>query len=104
VVLLSTHIITDVEAMATDLILLRQGRVRWTGTPRALEIDAAGSVWEVTLDQATFERVRSTSQISQAIRRGDQVDTRLIAATRPLAYAIQVEPSLEEACLYVAGL
>jgi ABC-2 type transport system ATP-binding protein len=103
VVLLSTHIITDVEAMATDLILLRQGRVRWTGTPRALENDAAGSVWEVTLDQATFEQVRSASQISQAIRRGDQVDTRLIAATRPHADALPVEPSLEEAYLYLAG-
>lgn len=102
-VVLSTHIITDVEAMATDLILLQQGRVRWTGTPPALQNDAAGAVWEVTLDPATFERLRSTYQISQAIRRGDQIDTRLIAASRPHADAIAIEPSLEEAYLYMAG-
>jgi ABC-type multidrug transport system ATPase subunit len=102
-VLLSTHIITDVEAMATDLILLHRGQVHWAGTPPALQYDAAGSVWEVTLDSATFERLRSTFQISQAIRRGDQIDTRLIAASRPHADASQVEPSLEEAYLYLAG-
>src|SRR5262249_50711642 len=68
VVLLSTHIITDVEAMATDLILLHQGQLRWTGTPQALQNDATGTVWEVTVDTATFARLRGTCQISQAIR------------------------------------
>jgi ABC-2 type transport system ATP-binding protein len=103
VVLLSTHIITDVEAMATDLILLHQGRVRWTGTPQALQNDAAGTVWEGTVDTATFARLRGKYQISQAIRRGDLIDIRLIAATRPHAEAAAVEPSLEEAYLYLAG-
>jgi ABC-type multidrug transport system ATPase subunit len=103
VVLLSTHIITDVEAMATDLILLRHGQVRWTGTPQALQDDAAGTVWEVTVDAATFDRLRRLHQTSQAIRRGDLVDLRLIAATRPHEGAVPVEPSLEEAYLYLAG-
>lgn len=103
-VILSTHIITDVEAMATDLILLNRGRVHWTGTPVALQNDAADNVWEVTLDLATFEHLRDTYQVSQAIRRGNQVETRLIATTRPHVHALQVEPSLEEAYLYLAGL
>jgi ABC-2 type transport system ATP-binding protein len=102
-VLLSTHIITDVEAMATDLILLQHGRVRWTGTPPALQTAAAGTVWEATVDAATFERLRTTCQISQAIRRGEQVDARLICPTQPHAAAVQVEPSLEEAYLYLVG-
>jgi ABC-type multidrug transport system ATPase subunit len=102
-VLLSTHIITDVEAMATDLILLHQGHVRWTGTPQALQHDAAISVWEVIVDAATFDQLRRTWQVSQAVRRGDQVEMRLIAATRPHAEAVPALPSLEEAYLCLAG-
>jgi ABC-type multidrug transport system ATPase subunit len=102
-VILSTHIITDVEAMATDLILLNQGRVHWTGTPGALQNDAVGTVWEVTVDLATFGHLRDTYQVSQAIRRGDRVETRLIATARPHPEATQVEPSLEEAYLYLVG-
>jgi ABC-type multidrug transport system ATPase subunit len=102
-VLLSTHIITDVEAMATDLILLQHGRVRWTGTPQALQDKASGTVWEVEVDGATFDRLRRTYQVSQAIRRGDQVGLRLIAASRPHEEAMPVEPSLEEAYLCLAG-
>src|SRR5207245_1935287 len=41
-VVLSTHIMSDVEAMATDLALLRQGRLLWTGTPAELLADAEG--------------------------------------------------------------
>jgi ABC-2 type transport system ATP-binding protein len=102
-VILSTHIVTDVEVMATDLVLLNQGRVLWNGTPTALQNDAAGAVWEVTLDLATFEHLRGTFQVSQAIRRGNQLETRLVAVSRPHPEAVQVEPSLEEAYLYLAG-
>jgi ABC-type multidrug transport system ATPase subunit len=102
-VILSTHIITDVEVMATDLVLLNQGQILWNGTPAALLHDAASAAWDVTLDPATFERVRSTFQVSQAIRRSKQVETRLVSATQPHPEAVQVEPSLEEAYLYLAG-
>jgi ABC-2 type transport system ATP-binding protein len=102
-VILSTHIITDVEVMTTDLVLLNQGQILWNGTPAALLYDAASAVWEVTLDPATFERIRSTFQVSQAIRRGNQVETRMVSATQPHPEAVQVEPSLEEAYLYLAG-
>jgi ABC-2 type transport system ATP-binding protein len=102
-VILSTHIITDVEAMATDLILLHQGRVHWTGTPSALQHDAVGTVWEVMVDLTTFGHLRDTYQMSLAIRRGDRVETRLIAKTRPHPEAAQVAPSLEEAYLYLVG-
>jgi len=102
-VILSTHIITDVEAMATDLVLLDRGRVLWNGTPTALQNDAAHAVWEVTLDAAAFEQARSLYQVSQAIRRGNQVETRLVTPTSPHATAIAVEPTLEEAYLYMVS-
>jgi ABC-type multidrug transport system ATPase subunit len=102
-VILSTHIITDVEAMATDIALLHHGRLLWTGPPVALQDDTVGSTWTMTIAAAEFEQLRSTYQVSMAIRRGGLVETRLIAPTRPHPTATSVEPSLEEAYLYMLG-
>lgn len=102
-VVLSTHIITDVEAMATNLVLIQRGRVLWNGTPSALQADAAQTVWEMTLDTDSFESLRSRYQISQAIRRGNQVETRLIASESPHPTAVQIKPTLEEAYLFITS-
>jgi len=101
-VVLSTHIITDVEAMAANLVLVQQGRILWNGTPSALEDDAAGTVWEVTLDSKAFEELRSRCQVSQAIRRRNQIEARFIASQQPHSLAVAAEPTLEEA-LYLSG-
>jgi ABC-2 type transport system ATP-binding protein len=102
-VLLSTHIITDVEAMATNLVLVQQGRLLWQGTPTALEDDATGTVWELTLEPAAFEALRGRFQVSQAIRRRDRIEARFIAREQPHAAAVAAEPTLEEAYLYLSG-
>jgi ABC-type multidrug transport system ATPase subunit len=101
-VVLSTHIITDVEAVATDLALLQHGRLIWTGSPAGLLADGAGCVWSVTVDLPTFERLRTTYRASAAIRRGDVVEARLIARESPLPAAVAVAPTLEEAYLLFA--
>ena len=102
-VILSTHIITDIEAMATNLVLIQQGQMLWNGTPSALQSDAAQMVWEVTLDTFTFETLRGRYQVSQAIRRGNQVEARFIAPQRPHPAAVATDPTLEEAYLYISS-
>ena len=53
VIILSTHIISDVEAVASRLVILQEGRVLADTSPEALLASAAGKVWSVTTDQAT---------------------------------------------------
>lgn len=101
-VVLSTHIITDVEAVATDLALLHHVSLIWTGTPVGLLDDAAGCAWSVTVSSVEFGRLRTTVQISSAIRRADMVEVRLLARERPHPAAIAVAPTLEEAYLFFA--
>ncbi|QBD78858.1 ABC transporter ATP-binding protein [Ktedonosporobacter rubrisoli] len=103
-VILSTHIITDIEVMATEIALLRDGRLFWNGTCDALLADATNTAWSVTLDPAAFERLRATYQTSQAIRHGKLVEVRLVAHTCPHPEAVRVEPTLEEAYLSLLSL
>src|SRR5260370_21615735 len=51
IVLLSTHIISDVEAVASRLLILQEGRVLGDTTTDAVLAQTAGSVWGVTTDQ-----------------------------------------------------
>jgi ABC-type multidrug transport system ATPase subunit len=99
IVIFSTHIISDIEATATHLALLNQGRLKWTGTPEALLADAVGSLWTLTIPQAEFESWRARYRVSGAIPRGNSVEMRILTASQPHPLAIQANPTLEEAYL-----
>jgi ABC-type multidrug transport system ATPase subunit len=102
-IILSTHIISDVEAVANRLVILREGRMLVDTTPEALLASAVGKVWSVTTDQAAALRLQASYQVSTMVNQLGGVTLRMISATRPIEGAIVVDPSLEEAYLLVAG-
>src|SRR5690349_16644547 len=67
IILLSTHIISDVEAVASRLLILQQGRVLADTTPEVLLAATVGKVWSVTTDQATALQLQTTSQVSTMV-------------------------------------
>jgi ABC-2 type transport system ATP-binding protein len=96
-VLLSTHIVSDVEASASALAVLAGGRLRFSGTPEALIAEAAGSVWEWTVDATQLAGVRANHTLSGALRRPEGIRVRVLASERPHAEAQAVAPELEDA-------
>jgi len=103
IVLLSTHIISDVEAVANRLVILQEGRVLSDTTPEALLAQTAGSVWSVTVDQATALQLQAAYQVSTMITQMGGITLRLVSTTRPHEAAVVVDPSLEEAYLLATG-
>ena len=103
IILLSTHIISDVEAVASRLMILREGRVLADTTPEALLAGTVGKVWSVTTDQATAMQLQTTYQVSALVSQRNGITLRLISATRPHADATPTEPTLEDAYLLATG-
>jgi ABC-2 type transport system ATP-binding protein len=103
IVLLSTHIISDVEAVAGRLVVLQAGRVLADTTPSALLSRALGSVWTVTTDQATASRLQESNQVSSMVNQLNGISLRIVSPTRPHESAVAVDPSLEEAYLLAVG-
>lgn len=99
IVLLSTHIVGDVEAVASRLVLLRAGQITADTTPQELLTQAAGKVWEVTVDLATAQRLQRVKRVSTMISRPTGVYLRLLSASRPHEAAQPAEANLEEALL-----
>jgi ABC-2 type transport system ATP-binding protein len=103
IVLLSTHIISDVEAVASRLLILQEGRVLADTTPEALLAQTAGSVWSVTTDQATALQLQANYQVSTMVNQINGVTLRIVSPTRPHEAAVVIDPSLEDAYLLATG-
>jgi ABC-type multidrug transport system ATPase subunit len=103
IVLLSTHIISDVEAVAGRLVILQEGRVLTDTAPDALLARAVGAVWTVTADQATALHLQATYQVSSMVNQLSGITLRIVSPTRPHEAAIAADPSLEEAYLVAVG-
>jgi len=100
IILLSTHIIGDVEAAATRLVILQAGRVLADTSPEALRASIVGMVWSVTTDQATAQQLQATQMVSAMVNQGRSITLRVISATQPHEAAVPVDPSLEDAYLH----
>jgi ABC-2 type transport system ATP-binding protein len=99
-VILSTHIVSDVESIATEIAIMREGALVALATPEALMQKAEGSVWEAVLPSQQFDEVRRTMHISGAVRKSDGVHARIVSPECPVAHATPAEPTLEDAFLF----
>jgi ABC-type multidrug transport system ATPase subunit len=98
-VILSTHIVSDVESIATQIAVMKEGALLTMDAPEHLLRRCAGHVWQTTVSSEEFERIRTTVKISSAVRKPDGVHIHFVGEA--LAGAIPVEPELEDAFLYL---
>jgi ABC-type multidrug transport system ATPase subunit len=99
-VILSTHIVSDVESIATGIAIMNHGSLVRHAAPEELLRDAAGSVWELVLTSEQFDDARRRLAVSGAVRKADGVHVRVVAPVPPAANATAVEPTLEDAFLF----
>ena len=101
IVILSTHIVSDVEATATGIALIDRGRLLAHAEPEELLRRAEGRVWEWVIPSADLPAARERWKISGTVRRADGVHVRVVSGVSPGAGAVAVPPSLEDAYLAV---
>jgi ABC-type multidrug transport system ATPase subunit len=99
-VILSTHIVSDIESVATEIAILRHGQLAAFGPPEILLQAAVGKVWECVVSSTEFEGLRSQMKVSSAVRRPDGVHLRLVHPAAPFSGAVSTEPNLEDTFLY----
>ncbi|MEO8380153.1 MAG: ABC transporter ATP-binding protein [Acidobacteriota bacterium] len=99
-VILSTHIVSDVESIATEIAIMKEGSLVALSTPENLMRAAEGTVWEAVLPAEQFDQVRKTMSISGAVRKSDGVHARIVSSEQPVPQAVHAEPTLEDAFLF----
>lgn len=104
IVILSTHIVSDVEAAATEIAILNDGRLVWHSQPEELLRTVEGKVWEWVIPSANLIDVRQRYLVSGTVRRSDGVHVRLVAQAPPNPDVRPLSPTLEDAYLYRLSL
>ena len=98
-VIISTHIVSDVESIAGQLAIMNKGRLVACETPDTILGKARGHVWAAQVDAGAYDVMREGVHILQAQRQGDAMSVRVAHPHSPWPGAQLVEPSLEEALM-----
>lgn len=100
IVLLSTHIVSDVEYIAGEILIMKEGRLIHRGAPDAITHEIDGKVWECRVDPARAEELCSRYNVGNLKNAGDKTILRIIKDEKPMEEAVPAEASLEDLYLY----
>lgn len=100
IVLLSTHIVSDVEYIADEILVMKDGRLIHRGAPEVVTQEAKGLVWECKVDTKAAERYMERYNVGNLKNTGDQTVLRIISDACPCEGAVETEPTLEDLYLY----
>ncbi len=98
-VIMSTHIVSDVESIAGQLAIMRAGKLVAFETPAAILAQARGQVWSASVGAAQYDALRAGVHVLHAQRQGETVALRIAHGESPCEGARAAEPSLEEALM-----
>lgn len=99
-ILLSTHIVSDIESIATQVLLVRKGQLILHGSPKELEEEMEGKVWQV---MSTEEMVHTYAQhynVSNIYREDEQLFVRILSEKKPSPNAVLLRANLEDVFLF----
>ena len=100
IVILSTHIVPDVETTATDIAVIKKGRLISFSSPEELLGLVEGKVWEWVIPPSELAEVKGKHLITQITRRSDGIHVRLISDSSPGSSAAEAVPKLEDAYIF----
>lgn len=97
IVILSTHIVSDIEFIADEIIVMKAGKKILTGTPEYLLKDLRGSVWKcVAYDKKEVDALNHKYCIINIHQENNVTELRIVSRQRPTANAVNIEPNLED--------
>ena len=100
IVILSTHIVSDIEAIADEVLLMKKGKFVLQGTVQELTEKANGKVWELTVPAKEARKWQAKTTVANLRHEGKEVVLRIISDKKPSEEAVSCEATLEDLYLY----
>ena len=101
IVLIATHVVSDIEFISKEILLMKNGKVVDKDCPEALQKKIAGKVFEIRIVQEELNQVKKEFEISNLFRTDGEIVVRVISEQRPEKYRwTEVSPTLEDVYLY----
>lgn len=100
IVILSTHIVSDVEAIADEVLLMKKGKFVLQGTVQKLTEKANGKVWELTVSPSEARKWQARTTVANLRHEGKDMVLRIVSDNMPSKQAVPCEATLEDLYLY----
>lgn len=100
IVLLSTHIVSDVEYIADTILVMKDGKLIHSGRQEEIIQTIVGKVWECTVARETAVRILEQRNVVNVREEGEVSFLRIVSDEKPHETAQMVEPTLEDLYLY----
>ncbi|HBN55355.1 MAG TPA: ABC transporter ATP-binding protein [Lachnospiraceae bacterium] len=103
IVILSTHIVSDIEAIADEVLLMKKGKFVLQGTVPELTEKARGKVWEISVSSEESGKWQAKATVANLKHEGKETILRIISDHKPGERAVPCEATLEDLYLYYFG-
>ena len=103
IVLLSTHIVSDIEYIANEILLMKDGIITMSGTAEEIVASMPEKVWTFTVPKAQIDAYLKAYKVANVKTVPGGAELRVLSTVRPFATAVEAEPNLEDAFLYHFG-
>lgn len=100
IVILSTHIVSDVEYIADRIMIMKNGKVIRQGTESDMLEEVKGCVWKCLVTEKEADELNQRYIVSNLKNQGDKVELRIVAKEKPVEDAECVDAGLEDVYLY----
>lgn len=100
IVLLSTHIVSDIEYIADSILIMKNGELIQKGTEKEITASVKGCVWKCIVSEKDVQELNNRYIVSNLRNSGEYVELRIISEVKPTVGAEAVECTLEDAYLY----
>lgn len=97
IVILSTHIVEDIEFTCESIGILNKGRLLYTGTVKELLKQSEGNLWTAYIEREQLDDIRGRYTIISSVSEGDKIRLKLLSAEKPALEVQSAKPTLEDA-------
>ncbi len=103
IVILATHIVSDISYIANEIILLNQGVMTDFGTESEIILKIADKVWECDVASCDVLEIMNKFKVSNVISHAEKCKLKIVCDEKPFEDAVPAVPDLEDVCLYEFG-
>ena len=103
IVLLSTHIVSDIEYIANEILLMKDGCITLSGTASEVVHSMPERVWTFSVPKAQIDAYLRAYKVSNIKTVPGGAELRVLSITCPHSAAMEVETTLEDVFLYYFG-
>lgn len=96
IIIISTHIVSDIEYISDQVLVMKKGSFILQGTPEELLDKVKGEVWSCHIPNKDWTKFEAQFCIANSHALANYVDARIVSLEAPIEGAINVEPTLED--------